>query len=72
MYHTIIIVGNLGASVLSPSGRQYVIERSHNRQYNNSSGQQVKGNHLVQVSVWKTSRDHEPISRKGKVLVEGG
>ena len=77
MYHTIIIVGNLGRDPemrYIPSGQAVCdLSVATNRQYNNSSGQQVKETIWFRVSVWgKQAETSNQYLRKGsKVLVEG-
>jgi len=77
MYHTIIIVGNLGRDPemrYLPSGQAVTnLNVATNRQYTGSDGNQVKETIWFRVSVW--GRQAETCSqylRKGsKVLIEG-
>ena len=77
MYHTIIIVGNLGRDPemrYLPSGQAVCdLSVATNRQYNNSSGQQVKETIWFRISTWgKTAEVCNQYVKKGsKVLVEG-
>lgn len=77
MYHTIIIVGNLGKDPemrYLPNGQAVCdLSVATNRQYNNSSGQQVKETIWFRVSVWgKQAESTNQYLRKGsKVLIEG-
>jgi single-strand DNA-binding protein len=77
MYHTIIIVGNLGRDPemrYLPSGQAVVnLNVATNRQYNDSNGQQVKETTWFRVTVWgKQAENCNQYLRKGsKVLVEG-
>ena len=77
MYHTIIIVGNLGRDPemrYLPSG-QAVCDFSvaTSRQYNDASGQPVKETIWFRISVWgKQAEACNQYLRKGRpVLVEG-
>jgi single-strand DNA-binding protein len=77
MFHTIIVVGNLGRDPelrYLPSG-QAVCDFSvaTSRQYNNASGQQVKETIWFRISVWgKQAEACNQYLRKGRrVLVEG-
>ena len=77
MYHTIIIVGNLGRDPemrYTPSGQAVTnFSVATNRQYTNSDGQQVKETIWFRVSTWgKNAENCSQYLRKGsKVLVEG-
>ncbi len=77
MYHTIIIVGNLGKDPemrYTPSGQAVTsFSVATSRQYTNSSGQQVKETVWFRVSAWgKQAETCNQYLRKGaKVLVEG-
>lgn len=77
MFHTIIIVGNLGRDPemrYLPNGQAVCdLSLASNRQYNNSSGQQVKETIWFRVSVWgKQAESSNQYLRKGsKVLIEG-
>ncbi len=77
MYHTIIIVGNLGRDPemrYSPSGQAVTsFSVATNRQYTGGDGQQVKETIWFRVSVWgKQAEACSQYLKKGsKVLVEG-
>ncbi len=77
MYHTIIIVGNLGKDPemrYTPSGQAVTsFSVATNRQYTGSDGQQVKETIWFRVSTWgKSAETCNQYLRKGsKVLVEG-
>jgi single-strand DNA-binding protein len=78
MYHTIIIVGNLGRDPemrYTPTGGTAVTNFSvaTNRQYTDSNGQQVKETIWFRVSTWgKTAETCNQYLKKGsKVLIEG-
>jgi single-strand DNA-binding protein len=77
MYHTIIIVGNLGRDPemrYSPSGQAVTsFSVATNRQYTGGDGQQVKETIWFRVSVWgKQAETCSQYLKKGsKVLVEG-
>jgi single-strand DNA-binding protein len=77
MYHTIIIVGNLGKDPemrYLPSGQAVCdLSVATNRQYTNASGQPIKETIWFRVSVWgKQAESVNQYLRKGsKVLVEG-
>jgi single-strand DNA-binding protein len=77
MYHTIIIVGNLGRDPemrYTPSGQAVTnFSVATNRQYTGSDGQMVKETIWFRVSAWgKTGEVCNQYLRKGsKVLVEG-
>lgn len=77
MYHTIIIVGNLGRDPemrYTPSGQAVTnFNIATNRQYTDSNGQQVKETIWFRVSTWgKTAETCNQYLKKGsKVLVEG-
>jgi single-strand DNA-binding protein len=77
MYHTIIIVGNLGRDPemrYTPSGQAVTnLNVATNRQYTDSNGQPVKETIWFRVSVWgRTAETCSQYLRKGsKVLVEG-
>ena len=77
MYHTIIIVGNLGKDPemrYTPSGQAVTsFNVASSRQYNNQQGQQVKETIWFRVSAWgKTAEICSQYLKKGsKVLVEG-
>jgi single-strand DNA-binding protein len=77
MYHTIIIVGNLGRDPemrYTPSGQAVTnFNVATNRQYTSSDGQQVKETVWFRVSAWgKQAETCNQYLRQGsKVLVEG-
>ncbi|MBN1146395.1 MAG: single-stranded DNA-binding protein [Anaerolineales bacterium] len=77
MYHTIIIVGNLGRDPemrYTPSGQAVTtLSVAANRQYTGSDGNQVKETIWFRVSAWgKQAETCSQYLRKGsKVLVEG-
>lgn len=77
MYHTIIIVGNLGRDPemrYTPSGQAVTnFSVATNRQYTASDGTQVKETMWFRVSTWgKQAETCNQYLRKGsKVLIEG-
>jgi single-strand DNA-binding protein len=77
MYHTIIIVGNLGRDPemrYTPGGQAVTnLSVATNRKYTGSDGQQVKETTWFRVSVWgKQAETCSQYLRKGSaVLVEG-
>jgi single-strand DNA-binding protein len=77
MYHTIIVVGNLGKDPemrYTPSGQAVTtLSVATNRQYTGSDGQPVKETIWFRVSVWgKQAETCNQYLRKGsKLLVEG-
>ena len=77
MYHTIIIVGNVGKDPemrYTPSGQAVTsFSVATNRQYTASNGEQVKETIWFRVSTWgKTAEVCNQYVKKGsKVLVEG-
>lgn len=77
MYHTIIIVGNLGRDPemrYTPGGQAVTnFNVATNRQYTSSDGQQVKETTWFRVSTWgKNAENCNQYLRKGsRVLVEG-
>ena len=77
MYHTIIIVGNVGRDPemrYTPAGQAVTsFSVATSRQYNNQAGQQVKETIWFKVSTWgKTAEVCSQYVKKGsKVLVEG-
>jgi len=77
MYHTIIIVGNLGRDPemrYTPSGQAVTnFNVATNRQYTGSDGNQVKETIWFRVSTWgKQAETCNQYLRKGsKVLIEG-
>lgn len=77
MYHTIILVGNLGRDPemrYTPSGQAVTsFSVASSRQYTNSNGQKVKETIWFRVSAWgKLAETCNSYLRKGRtVLVEG-
>jgi single-strand DNA-binding protein len=77
MYHTIIIVGNLGRDPemrYTPGGQAVTnFSVATSRQYTNSDGQQVKETIWFRITTWgKNAETCNQYLRKGnKVLVEG-
>jgi len=77
MYHTIIIVGNLGKDPemrYTPSGQAVTsFSVATNRKYTSSNGEQVNETIWFRVSAWgKTAEICNQYLKKGsKVLVEG-
>jgi single-strand DNA-binding protein len=77
MYHTIIIVGNLGRDPemrYTPSGQAVTnFNLATNRQYTASDGTQVKETIWFRVSTWGKSAEtcNQYLHKGSKVLVEG-
>lgn len=77
MYHTVIIVGNLGRDPemrYTPSGQAVTdLNVATNRQYTSSDGTQVKETTWFRVAVWgRMAEATSQYLRKGsRVLVEG-
>jgi single-strand DNA-binding protein len=77
MYHTIIIVGNVGKDPemrYTPSGQAVTsYSVASNRQYKNSAGTMVKETIWFRVSTWgkRAEIDSQYIKKGMKVLVEG-
>jgi single-strand DNA-binding protein len=77
MYHTIIIVGNLGRDPemrYTPSGQAVTnFNVATNRQYTSSDGQQVKETIWFRVSAWGKQAEtvNQYLKQGSKVLVEG-
>jgi len=77
MYHTLIIVGNLGRDPemrYTPSGQAVTnLSVATNRQYTGSDGNPVKETIWFRVSTWgKTAENCNQYLKKGsKVLIEG-
>ncbi|HEX6304070.1 MAG TPA: single-stranded DNA-binding protein [Anaerolineales bacterium] len=77
MYHTLIIVGNLGGDPemrYTPSGQAVTnFSVATNRQYTNSNGEAIKETTWFRVATWgKTAETCNQYLRKGsRVLVEG-
>jgi len=77
MYHTLIIVGNLGRDPemrYTPGGQAVTdLNVATNRQYSTSDGQQVKETTWFRVSVWGRQAEacSQYLRRGSKVLIEG-
>jgi single-strand DNA-binding protein len=77
MYHTIILVGNLGRDPemrYTPSGQAVTnFSVATNRQYTGSDGQLVKETIWFRVSTWGKNAENcnQYLKRGSKVLVEG-
>jgi single-strand DNA-binding protein len=77
MYHTIIIVGNLGRDPemrYTPSGQAVTnFSLATSRQYTDASGQQVKETIWFRVSAWGKQAEtcNQYLKKGSKVLVEG-
>jgi single-strand DNA-binding protein len=77
MYHTIIIVGNLGGDPemrYLPSGQAVCnFSVASNRRYSNSDGQQVDETTWFRISVWgrQAETTNQYLRRGSKVLIEG-
>jgi single-strand DNA-binding protein len=77
MYHTIIIVGNLGGDPemrYTPSGQAVTnFSVATNRQYTASSGEAVKETTWFRVSAWGRTAEvtNQYLRRGSRVLVEG-
>jgi len=77
MYHTIIIVGNLGREPemrYTPNGQAVTnFSVATNRQYTGSDGTQVKETIWFKVSTWGKSAEicNQYLHKGSKVLVEG-
>ncbi len=77
MYHTIILVGNLGRDPemrYTPSGQPVTnFNVATNRQYTDSNGQQVKETIWFRVSTWGKQAEtcNQYLKKGSKVLVEG-
>ena len=77
MYHTIIIVGNVGKDPemrYTPSGQAVTsFSVATNRQYTASSGEQVKETIWFRVSTWGKQAEicNQYVKKGSKVLVEG-
>jgi single-strand DNA-binding protein len=77
MFHTIIIVGNLGRDPemrYTPSGQAVTnFSVASNRQYTASDGNQVKETIWFRVSTWGKQAEicNQYLKRGSKVLVEG-
>lgn len=77
MFHTIIVVGNLGRDPemrYTPSGQAVTsFSVATSRQYNNPQGQQVKETIWFRVSAWGKQAEtcNQYLKKGSKVLVEG-
>ncbi len=77
MFHTIIIVGNVGRDPemrYTPSGQAVTsFSVATSRQYNNQAGQQVKETIWFRVSAWGKQAEvvSQYLKKGNKVLVEG-
>jgi len=77
MYHTIIIVGNVGRDAemrYTPSGAAVAsFSVATNRQYTASSGEQVKETIWFRISAWGKQAEvcNQYVKKGMKVLVEG-
>ena len=77
MYHTIILVGNLGRDPemrYTPSGQAVTnFSVATNRQYTGSDGQVVKETIWFRISTWGKNAENcnQFLKRGSKVLVEG-
>lgn len=77
MYHTIIVVGNVGKDPemrYTPSGQAVTsFSVATNRQYTGNNGEQVKETIWFRVSTWGKTAEvcNQYIKRGSKVLVEG-
>jgi len=77
MYHTIILVGNVGKDPemrYIPSGQAVTsFSVATNRQYTNNSGESVKETVWFRVSAWGKLAEtcHAYVKKGSKVLVEG-
>ena len=77
MFHTIIVVGNLGRDPemrFTPTGQAVTnFPVATNRQYTDSSGQQVKETIWFRISAWGKQAEtcNQYLKKGNKVLVEG-
>lgn len=77
MYHTIIIVGNVGRDPemrYTPSGQAVTsFSVATNRQYTNNNGEMVKETIWFRVSAWGRQAEtcNQYLKKGSKVLVEG-
>jgi single-strand DNA-binding protein len=77
MYHTIIVVGNVGRDAemrYTPSGQAVTsFSVATNRQYTASSGEQVKETIWFRISAWGRQAEvcNQYVKKGMKVLVEG-
>lgn len=77
MYHTIIIVGNLGKDPemkFTPSGQAVTsFSVASNRKYSNAAGEQVNETTWFRISAWGKQAEvcNQYLKKGSKVLVEG-
>lgn len=77
MFHTIIVVGNLGRDPemrYTPSGQAVTsFSIASNRQYTNNAGQNVKEKIWFRINVWGKQAEtcNQYLKKGNKVLVEG-
>lgn len=77
MFHTIIIVGNVGRDPemrYTPTGQAVTsFSVATSRQYNNSQGQQVKETIWFRISAWGKQAEtcNQYLKKGSRVLVEG-
>ena len=77
MYHTIIVVGNVGKDPemrYTPSGQAVTsFSVATNRQYTGNNGEQVKETIWFRISTWGKTAEvcNQYVKRGSKVLVEG-
>lgn len=77
MFHTLIVVGNLGRDPemrYTPSGQAVTsFSIASNRQYTNNNGQNVKETIWFKISVWGKQAEtcNQYLKKGSKVLVEG-
>lgn len=77
MYHTLILIGNLGKEPemrYTPSGQAVTsFNVASNRQYTSNNGQQVKETIWFRVSAWGKQAEvcNQYLHKGSKVLVEG-
>ncbi|MBN2388453.1 MAG: single-stranded DNA-binding protein [Anaerolineales bacterium] len=77
MYHTIIIVGNLGRDPemrYTPSGQAVTsFSVATNRQYTNNNGETIKETTWFRISAWGKQAEtcNQYLKKGSKVLVEG-
>lgn len=77
MFHTIIVVGNLGRDPemrYTPSGQAVTsFSIASNRQYTNNNGQNVKETIWFRINVWGKQAEtcNQYLKKGSKVLVEG-
>lgn len=77
MYHTIILVGNLGRDPemrYTPGGQAVTnFSVATNRQYTNSNGEQIKETTWFRISTWGKTAEvcNQYLKQGSRVLVEG-